>query len=73
MKGFSFPFTTNTVGYQRCLLLTATTSHPQIDAIQEEVDYLLLGKVPVTPVVEGLLEGTISAGDTGAGKPTLAP
>ena len=59
MQDYPFSLAGDTVGYQHSLLITAVTPYPQVDAVQEEVNYLLQRQVTVTPVVEGFLEGLI--------------
>ena len=65
--------TIDAMGYQYSLLLTAVAPYPQVDTVQEEVNYLLQRQVPMTPVVEGFLKGFICPRDTGAGETTLTP
>jgi len=41
VQDYPFPITSDTVGYQHSFLITAVTPYPKVDAVQEEVNYLL--------------------------------
>jgi len=43
VQDYPFPITSDTVGYQYGFLLTAVAPYPQVDAVQEKVNYLLEG------------------------------
>ena len=64
MQDYPFPFTIDAVGYQYGFLLTAVAPDPQVDAIQEEVDYLFPGEITMAPVVKCLLQFHIAMEET---------
>ena len=73
MQDYPFPLASNAVGYQHSFLLTAVTPYPQVDAVQEEVNYILQRQIMMTPVVEGFLKDLICPRNTGAGEAALSP